>query len=166
MLPQVSIHFFLAPQCPLCQWLSPRHQLNKLVRCIILINSSWLIWVSPSLSASWIISCNSLSFSFTPDIRDTCFRLSRLILPDWSVARRERSCETTIVARGNLELYDPTDMSELTVGQLTADSRATNGRQFYKVCRPTVTQLSEKCWFSVGQLSVMCRDTCSSMYKS
>ena len=68
-------------------------------------------------------------------------------------------CVCVCVYVGNPELYDPTDTcrptSRPTVGRLTGDSRATNGRQFYKWCRPTVARLSGKCWFSVGQVSVV-----------
>ena len=49
-----------------------------------------------------------------------------------------------IVPPGNPELYDPTDMCRATVGRLTADS-FTSG----------VARLSGKCWFSVGQVSVI-----------
>ena len=58
---------------------------------------------------------------------------------------------------GNPELYDPTDTCRPTVGRLTGDSRATNGRQFYKWCRPTVAQRSPDCQGSVGLVSAKCR---------
>ena len=51
---------------------------------------------------------------------------------------------------GNPELYDPTDTGQAT-------SRPTNGRQFYKWCRPTVAQWSPDCWGSVGLVSAKCR---------
>ena len=47
----------------------------------MLTNSSWSTSLSPSLSASCIISLSSCSFNFTPHSLDTCFRLFNDIFP-------------------------------------------------------------------------------------
>lgn len=63
--------------------------LNKFVLSMMFTNSSSSTSLSPSLSASCIISLSSCSFNFTPQSLETCFRLASEIFPVLSVDKED-----------------------------------------------------------------------------